>query len=138
MTQYFTRPSADGVPIIEMVSSGTPGEAGDIALYQGRLDAQYGIYRPHLFGNGWSDFPRNVYDQGHAEGQRDVASGDAPLREPPLEALRGPNPGGQGFTGMRPGSLMVTPTPSFDRRTRRQVMRDQVTEMARYRSLGIF
>ena len=135
VTQYFTRPSPDGVPILDMISSGIPGEAGDIALYQGRLDAQYGIYRPHLFGNGGSGFPRNVYDQGYAEGERDVAAGRAPLREAPLEALRGPNPGGGWF---RPGSLMATPTPSSDRRTRRQILRDQVTEMARYRSMGIF
>jgi hypothetical protein len=42
------------------------GEAGDVALDQGRLDASYGVYRPELFS---AAFQRKIYDQGWHEQQ---------------------------------------------------------------------
>ncbi len=62
MTQLVPRPSPDGVPVLEVVSRGIPGEAGDRALAQGRLDARHGVYRPQLAGS-----LRGVYEQGQRE-----------------------------------------------------------------------
>lgn len=126
MSTYYTWPGPDGIPVLHVVSSGTPGEAGDRQLFQGRLDAQYGVYRQ-------PEFLSTVYDQGFREGLRGVGLPEFVQR---LEDQQ-PNPAGLYMLGEVPGRAMA-PAPKPVRRMRRMARRMRSALTGTYRTTGIF
>lgn len=100
--------SNPSVPILEGRSQGVPGEAGDVALRQGRLDASYGVHRPELFSH---EFQRTIYEQGWRENQgaqANPSSPDSTLCDPDA-AYRATLYNWEIILGKREGSMTFAP-----------------------------